>query len=322
MQPKISVIVPIYKAEKYLHRCIDSILAQTFTDFELILVNDGSPDNCGAICDEYAAKDSRIQVLHKVNGGVTAARADGVKHSNGEWITFVDADDTLPIKALETYNTNISNDFDIIRGDVNIPGYNPEFKFQSGIFSCKDYRSEIINQKKLPAGPWSILIRKSLFTENTFNIPRELVFGEDKIMNIRLAFENKKNVYVISEPVYNYILNNDSCVHTFNKTFEYIKKWYSYINSSIPENQKDFHIYDCIEFRLSFLIFLRKYYIKNNIWRKDTFHKELLHDIKRSKYKLSRLDRFTISFSSPITNALYIFISKIYSSIQRSMLKR
>ena len=69
MQPKTSVIVPVYKAEKYLHRCVDSILSQTFTNFELILVNDGSPDNCGAICDEYAAKDNRIKVIHKKNGG-------------------------------------------------------------------------------------------------------------------------------------------------------------------------------------------------------------------------------------------------------------
>ena len=90
MYPQISVIVPVYKAEKYLPSCIDSILAQTFTDFELILVDDGSPDNCGAICDEYAQKDKRVKVIHKENGGVTAARADGVKISTGEFITFVD----------------------------------------------------------------------------------------------------------------------------------------------------------------------------------------------------------------------------------------
>ena len=72
--PQISVIVPVYNVEKYIHRCIDSILTQTFTDFELILVNDGSPDNCGAICDEYAAKDPRIHVIHQPNGGLSIAR--------------------------------------------------------------------------------------------------------------------------------------------------------------------------------------------------------------------------------------------------------
>lgn len=109
----ISVIVPVYKAEKYLHRCVDSILAQTYTNFELILVDDGSPDNSGAICDEYAVKDSRVRVFHKKNGGVTAARADGVNISKGEWITFVDADDTIPIEALSTLYKNVDKNIDI-----------------------------------------------------------------------------------------------------------------------------------------------------------------------------------------------------------------
>ena len=93
----ISVIVPVYKVEKYIHRCIDSILAQTFTDFELILVDDGSPDNCGAICDEYAAKDPRIHVIHQQNGGLSAARNAGIdwafENSNSEWLIFIDSDD-------------------------------------------------------------------------------------------------------------------------------------------------------------------------------------------------------------------------------------
>ena len=90
---KISVIVPIYNAEKYLHRCIDSILAQIFTDFELLLINDGSKDRSGAICDEYAVKDSRVRVFHKENGGVSSARNLGLDNAKGEWIAFCDADD-------------------------------------------------------------------------------------------------------------------------------------------------------------------------------------------------------------------------------------
>ena len=93
--PKISVIVPVYNAEKYLHRCVDSILAQTFTDFELLLINDGSKDNCGAICDEYATKDCRVRVFHKENGGVSSARNLGLDNAQGKWITFVDSDDRV-----------------------------------------------------------------------------------------------------------------------------------------------------------------------------------------------------------------------------------
>ena len=110
MQPKISVIVPVYKAEKYLHRCIDSILTQTFTDFELLLINDGSPDNCGAICDEYATKDSRIRGFHKENGGINSARKEGFIHCSGKYLVFLDSDDALTNEAYNTlFNTNTPN---------------------------------------------------------------------------------------------------------------------------------------------------------------------------------------------------------------------
>ncbi len=93
MNTKISVIIPIYNVEPYLRQCLDSVVNQTYRDLEIILIDDGSPDNCGAICDEYAAKDSRIQVIHKANGGLSAARNDGLKIATGEWISFVDSDD-------------------------------------------------------------------------------------------------------------------------------------------------------------------------------------------------------------------------------------
>ena len=102
IMPQISVIVPVYNVEKYLPRCIDSILAQTFTDFELILVDDGSPDRCGEICDEYAARDSRIKVFHQINRGQAAARNTGVRQSVGEWICFTDSDDMIHPQLLQT----------------------------------------------------------------------------------------------------------------------------------------------------------------------------------------------------------------------------
>ena len=101
----VSIIVPVYKVESYLHRCVDSILAQTFSDFELILVDDGSPDSCGAICDEYARQDSRIHVIHQENGGLSAARNAGIDwafaNSDSQWLTFVDSDDWIHPQMLE-----------------------------------------------------------------------------------------------------------------------------------------------------------------------------------------------------------------------------
>ncbi len=114
--PQISVIVPVYKVEEYLNRCIESILAQTFTDFEIILVDDGSPDNCGKMCDEYGKKYSQIRVIHRENGGLSAARNTGVdwvlQNSDSQWITFVDSDDTIHPQMLETLY-NYVNKYDV-----------------------------------------------------------------------------------------------------------------------------------------------------------------------------------------------------------------
>lgn len=109
--PKISIIVPVYKAEKYLHRCVDCILSQTFTDFELILVDDGSPDNSGVICDEYATKDNRIKVIHKENGGASDARNYALDIAKGELICFADSDDIVENNFLEIFN---EKDADIV----------------------------------------------------------------------------------------------------------------------------------------------------------------------------------------------------------------
>lgn len=117
MSPKISVIVPVFNTEKYLHRCIDSILSQTFTDFELLLIDDGSMDASGAICDEYAKKDTRVRTFHKENGGVSSARNLGLDEAKGEWITFADSDDWVGADWLEIYEPYLEkNDTLIAQG--------------------------------------------------------------------------------------------------------------------------------------------------------------------------------------------------------------
>ncbi len=93
--PLVSIIVPVYNAEKYLNRCVDSILSQAMTDFELLLIDDGSKDESGRICDEYAAKDARVRAFHKPNGGVSSARNLGLDNAIGKWVTFCDADDVV-----------------------------------------------------------------------------------------------------------------------------------------------------------------------------------------------------------------------------------
>lgn len=127
MTPKISIIIPVYNVEKYLVECLDSVLAQTFNDFECIVIDDGSPDNCPAICDEYARKDNRIKVIHKKNGGVSSARNVGLDAVRGEWVVFVDSDDWIDKRYLEVLYANA-----IKQGvDVSIGGTNA---FKNGTF--------------------------------------------------------------------------------------------------------------------------------------------------------------------------------------------
>lgn len=168
MNPKISVIVPVYNTEKYLHRCVDSILAQTFTDFELLLVNDGSTDGSGAICDEYAQKDSRVRVFHKENGGVSSARNIGIDNAQGDWITFIDSDDRIEHRHLyllyeaRTENFSMSsyiyekkgiqeyeclNDELIILSSENLSNILMKGAFMTPI--CKLFNREIIESNKL-----------------------------------------------------------------------------------------------------------------------------------------------------------------------------
>ena len=117
---KVSIIVPVYKAEQYLHRCVDSILSQSFTDWELILVDDGSPDRSGAICDEYAQKDARIRAIHKENGGVSSARNVALGRMTGKWLTFVDSDDCLYPNALQRWGEVAEqNNLDLIQCHFN-----------------------------------------------------------------------------------------------------------------------------------------------------------------------------------------------------------
>ena len=114
MHRKISVIIPVYKVEKYLKRCVESVVNQTYKNIEIILVNDGSPDKCGEICDKYARIDSRIKVIHKENGGLSSARNAGLDIASGDYIMFVDSDDWISEVSLEKLYDYIEADYDII----------------------------------------------------------------------------------------------------------------------------------------------------------------------------------------------------------------
>lgn len=182
----ISIIVPIYNAEQYLHRCVDSILAQSYTDFELLLINDGSPDNCGVICDEYAAMDSRVRVFHKANGGVSSARNLGLDHAQGEYITFCDADDYVCEDWLAAYSEAIA-----LNVDLAIQGYYCIYEDNriviKNIPPCLGNTAEIkchlitsLIREDMYGYLWVKLFRRSLIEQHAINFDVQSTFREDE----------------------------------------------------------------------------------------------------------------------------------------------
>lgn len=225
----ISIVVPIYNVEQYLRHCLDSILAQTYTDWECILVDDGSPDKCGVICDEYAAKDSRFKVIHQENQGVTRARANGVELAKGEWINFVDSDDFLPMGALSKLLGSVKSNTAIVCGEAAGCVLPPD----SG-WSLDDFVRNIL-VSKMGGFPWARLYRKKFFNQFVFDLPRDIRIGEDLIMNVRYAFIAEGRVEVCRHTVYVYAPHEGSATSVFFADLNYQRKYLSSIIASIPD---------------------------------------------------------------------------------------
>lgn len=239
--PQISIIVPVYNTEKYLHRCIDSILVQTFTDFELLLINDGSTDKSGEICDEYAMKDSRIRVFHKKNGGVSSARNLGLDNTKGEWVAFVDSDDWIKTDYL--YSMMSQSDADMIMSSFeiidNFEEWDNNIKNELYNYSkIKFFLERYINTATLCA-PWCKLFKVSLIGNLRFN---ELIsFKEDTIFvfeyldkvnrvrtinswgyQYRRGINESLSVKLLSVKEYRYI------VHEYSKGFKKLEYKFNY----------------------------------------------------------------------------------------------
>lgn len=207
----ISIITPIYKAEKYLPRCLDSLLAQSCTDFECILVDDGSPDNSGALCEEYAARHSCFKVVHKSNGGASSARNAGIDIALGEWVTFVDADDYLDSNYLESLcNVQMRTHADFILGGHKKYYANGELKaeraYKEMFFDYSQFpdllnRGLLIYQK----APWCKLFKREILNRNGIRFVPGAITGEDEIF------------------MYSYFLCCNSLAFSTGKGYNYIE---------------------------------------------------------------------------------------------------
>lgn len=215
--PLISVVVPVYKVEPYLHRCVDSILAQSFSDFELILVDDGSPDNCPAICDEYAGKDNRVRVIHKKNGGLSDARNAGIDwafaNSDSEWITFIDSDDWVHpcyleclYQAAQRCRVEIAvGEFERTSGTAPVVREN-----MTGVLYTPE--AFYIEHRVTATVAWGKLYKKRCFQSVRYPVGK---IHEDEFVTYRLLFATETLVY-IEAPLYAYFQNDSGIMASGN----------------------------------------------------------------------------------------------------------
>lgn len=269
--PIVSVIVPVYNVEDVLHYCVDSILSQSFIDFELILVDDGSKDNSGNICDEYSKKDNRIVVIHKNNGGVSSARNIGIDVAKGKYICFVDSDDYLDSKYLEClldtkhaylHCDNVWSKFKTV--DSYSSTNNPlELKYK--IYSVSNIMT--LHEQWLDAGPVCKLYNRRIIIENNLKFDESISLGEDLIFNYMYLDCTNGFIIVIDCALYNYMhLSNNSLS---NKYYENLLEIYNKLNSIM---YKYINKWNCGDEQL------KKYYnscfFKYEVIFKNTFHKE------------------------------------------------
>lgn len=221
MIPEVSILVPVYKVEKYLKRFLDSVLKQDFQNWEMILVDDGSPDACPQICDSYASKDSRITVVHKENGGLVSARKAGFEKAKGKYLVFWDSDDVVPPTALSVLYSHIIKGYDVVRGQAKrlVEGQGicdlERYAFTEGeISSTEEYLVKQIDIS-IPCYLWLGMYKKELFNSTLYDLLLKYNIGvcEDWLANILVGSKVKRALF-ISDIVYYYYTNPTSMMQS------------------------------------------------------------------------------------------------------------
>ena len=291
----ISVIVPVYNAELYLRRCIDSILNQTYRNFEVILIDDGSKDGSSLICDEYAYNDTRVRVIHKKNEGVSATRNIGIEEAKGEYISFVDSDDYIDINMLEKmYKTAIKNNSDIVMcefyvdkgGSINLV----KLKYEKAYLNKQDVKEGLLYlyYTNYHAGLYSLcnkLIKKNVYKNNNIIFDVTLKRGEDAWF----VFECLKDclrVDFVADAYYYYCQNECSIMHTVYE--DQYEKWVETRKRLLKENEK-------LKFEIDYNSFYKEFLYKVVIYcralakqKKYALIKQIISDetfLEASRYR-------------------------------------
>lgn len=294
--PLISIIVPIYNAAKTLRRCIDSILAQTYRNFELILINDGSIDNSLEICYEYLNKDNRVYVYDKLNGGVSSARNIAIKNIHGEWVTFCDADDWVNEDWLSIYIENANNCQLVVQSFNVIGRYSEEHYFEEYRGPIQD-AVPILYNSIMPGSLWNKMIKASVLKNNQLYFNNQMFFREDEEFLLRV-YPCVHDVCLVKNKTYNYVVPDFNKKYQSNDLFLHFLNIYKLLIT---------HLYDglaktrdqCLNDLTSSLIWC---YEKHLPKRKDflILYKDIVGRKVMTLSKVNKLTKLTLAYLNPI----------------------
>lgn len=310
--PEISIIVPVYNVEKYIRRCLDSITAQTFTDWECICVDDGTPDASGKICDEYAQKDSRFVVIHKENGGVSSARNVGLDMAKGEWICFADGDDWIEMDCFEKVQREMCNEeCDLIQWGVEKDDINGKYimeeKFPAGTYLFEE------NTSQFCPGVYNKLIKREIIENNKIRFPEGIKLSEDRYFSF-LCYVCSKKIKSLDYVFYHYIQNNNSVTHNITAShimdeIKVIQMMEEYVYKTISESNS----YN--QFLVSQKLICKGHilYLMNNpdfdLWRK-TFP-EIDNDIINMKNRLRIINLLVLGKNDFVARLLVAIVKRL-----------
>jgi glycosyltransferase involved in cell wall biosynthesis len=216
MKTTITIIIPVFNDEKNISRCINSVLSQTYTDFECLIIDDGSTDKTSSICDDYSKKDKRIKVFHKENEGISKTRQYGIDHANGEYVYFIDSDDWIESSFASCIIDIINNNkhdlifFDYIKNYTNNKNI---YKSQNPFSLDNNIIIKLILEKRILSCTWNFLYKKEFIINNKVFFNKNINYGEDTLFILELMLNNP-NIFYINKAYYHHFINESSYTRT------------------------------------------------------------------------------------------------------------
>lgn len=318
MKVKVSIIVPVYKVEKYLNRCVDSIINQTYKNIEIILVDDESPDNCGKMCEKYAKKDQRIKTYHKKNGGLSDARNYGLKYAKGEYIAYVDSDDYIEPKMIEILvNAIEKNNADIAMCGTKVVGdystYNNKWFDNDLVLNKEEALKALLENRIITSHAWNKLYRKEIIKKYPW--PKGRLYEDIRIMHN--VFKSCQKIAICKEYLYDYYQREDSICNNKNlaNEFEYVDAFitrYEDIKNDSKEYEEICYAQACIA--------ISNFLMRNNLSKEDknkyastiNAYLQMLKKIKVWKNKnLGKKEKLIIKFTllfKTNSNKIYLLL--------------